>query len=68
MWMIGSASISASADSGNPPQMKRIDVLEDQQQAEGDQKLIFLGAPVERAQQQRLDHEPDQRDHAGAHR
>jgi glycosyltransferase involved in cell wall biosynthesis len=42
------------------------DVLEDQQQAERDQKLIFLGAPIERPQQQGLDHGAEQRDHAGA--
>ena len=36
-------------------------VLEDLQQAEGDQQLVFLGAAIERAQQQRLDDDPDQR-------
>ncbi len=36
-------------------------VLEDLQQAEGDQQLIFLGARVERPKQQRFDHDPDQR-------
>ena len=38
------------------------------QQAEGDEELIFLGAPIERPQQQRLDHDADQRDRAGADR
>jgi hypothetical protein len=32
------------------------------------QKLIFLGAPIERPQQQGLDHGAEQRDHAGADR
>jgi len=39
---------------------------EDQHQAERDQKLISLGAPIERPQQQGLDHGAEQRDHAGA--
>ena len=43
------------------------DVLENQQQAERDQQLVFLGTPIERPQQ-RLDHDAEQRDHGCADR
>ena len=38
------------------------------QQAERDQELILLGTLIERPQQQRLDHDAEQRDRAGSDR
>ena len=44
------------------------DVLEDHEQAERDQQMVFLRPPVERPQQRGLDHRADGRDGDGADR
>ena len=64
--MIGNASISGSADERQPAPEEAHHIFQDQQQAKRDQQLVFLGAAIERPQQQRLDDGADQRNHGRA--